>query len=82
MWVWWIGPGGLNDVRVPVWQCLRYLSRLRWRMQQDAAEHGGVTIVAHVEDIGHMGVGGVSGQVEAVAREYAFLHKALGLKMV
>ncbi len=43
-------PGGLNDPRVPAWQCLRYLSRLRHCMDQDAAQHGGVTVVAVVDD--------------------------------
>jgi protease II len=41
--------GGLNDPRVPAWQCLRYLSRLRHSMDPDVAAHGGVTIVAAVD---------------------------------
>ena len=67
---------------MPAWQCLRYVSRLRLRLDPGAVAQGGVIVAAHVDDAaGHFGAAGASGQSAQLATEYAFLFKALGLDM-
>ena len=95
-----------TDPRVPLWQSLKYLSRLRYRALTDASgaavpeesvwgvfrrnvetlvlnmPSGKQMVVADVdENAGHFGAAGHSAQTAAQAREYAFLYKALGLRM-
>ena len=72
-----------NDTRVGYWEPAKWVSRLQ-TVRQRAIEHGGPAVaraaanrmlLLHTdEQAGHFG-----SSLEETAREYAFLHKALGL---
>ena len=64
------------DNRVPIWQVLKYSSRLRKNKTDD-----NLLLLDISVDTGHFGSGGRYGQFVDYSKHYAFLYKTLGLKM-
>lgn len=65
-----------NDFRAPFWQTSKYVSRLRKNKRDD-----NLLVFQVSNETGHFGSGGRYGQYEDFSKEYAFLFRALGLKM-
>jgi oligopeptidase B len=73
--------GGASDPRVPIWQPLRFMSRLRWRCDDLACADKGVLLGVQVDASGgHFGAAGASARASEDALEFAFLHRALQLE--
>lgn len=67
--------GSTLDIRVPCWQPLKYIAKLR-QFKTDT----NVLIINVDSDAGHFGSGGRTGVSREAARDYSFLYHSLGYR--